>query len=63
MGLDKAIEHNKEYRQPYRGSKAIDCTCRNHGSCDWCRENREYKNLKREENMKNQLKGWYKEND
>ena len=59
MGLEKAIEHNKEYRKPYIGSKAIDCTCRNHGSCDWCRENREYKNLKREERIKNQLKGWY----
>ena len=63
MGLDKAIEHNKEYRQSYRGSKAIDYSCRNHGSCDWCKENRAYKNLKREEKMKNQLKGWYKEND
>lgn len=63
MGLDKAIEHNKEYRQPYRDTKAFDYSCRNHGSCDWCRENRAYKNLKREEKMKNQLKGWYKEND
>lgn len=63
MGLDKAIEHNKEYRKPYRGSKAFDCSCRNHGSCDWCRENRAYKNLKREECIKNQLEGWYKNND
>lgn len=40
MSLDKAIEHGKEYREEYRGSKAIDCTCRNHGTCDWCKENR-----------------------
>ncbi|MBO5969275.1 MAG: hypothetical protein J6S14_12345 [Clostridia bacterium] len=40
MSLDKAIEHGKEHRKPYRGSKAIDKTCRNHGGCDWCKENR-----------------------
>ncbi len=40
MSLDKAIEHGKEFREEYRGSKAIDRTCRNHGSCDWCKNNR-----------------------
>ena len=49
MGLEKAIEHGKEHRKPYKGSKAIDCTCRNNGSCDWCRENRLYQQLKAEE--------------
>lgn len=43
MSLDKAIEHGKEKRKQYRGSKAIDCTCRNHGSCEWCRNNRLHK--------------------
>lgn len=43
MSLDKAIEHHKEKRKPYRGTKAYDCTCRNHGSCDWCRQNRQHK--------------------
>lgn len=43
MSLDKAIEHGKERRKPYRGSKAIDGTCRNHGSCEWCVENRKHK--------------------
>lgn len=38
--LYKAIEHGKEKRKPYRKSKAIDCTCRNHGSCSYCRANR-----------------------
>lgn len=47
MALDKAIEHGKEHREPYRGSKAIDRTCRNHGSCEWCKNNRIYKNIKR----------------
>lgn len=43
MSLDKAIAHGKEKRKPYRGSKAIDGTCRNHGSCQWCVENRTHK--------------------
>lgn len=43
MSLDKAIEHKKERRKPYHGSKAIDCTCRNHGSCLWCEQNRKHK--------------------
>lgn len=40
MSLDKAIQHGKERRKPYRRSKAFDRTCRNHGSCPWCRGNR-----------------------
>lgn len=43
MSLDKAIEHGKEKRKPYRGSKAFDYTCRNHGGCPWCEENRKHK--------------------
>ena len=40
MSLDKAILHGKEHRKQYRGAKAVDCTCRNHGSCPRCREGR-----------------------
>lgn len=43
MSLDKAILHKKEHRKPYRGSKAFDSSCRNHGSCPWCRDNRMHK--------------------
>ena len=56
MSLDKAIEHGKEKRKPYYGSKAIDCTCRNHGSCEWCRSNRLYQQLKMDEASKQALK-------
>ena len=49
MSLDKAIEHGKEKRKPYHGAQAIDCTCRPHGSCEWCRSNRMYQQLKMEE--------------
>lgn len=43
MSLDKAITHKKEYRKPYRGAKAVDHTCRNHGSCEYCKSNRLHK--------------------
>lgn len=49
--LDKAIKSGKEHRKEYRGSKAVDCTCRNHGSCTYCMENRLYKNTKRFQSM------------
>lgn len=47
MSLDKAIKYGKEKRKPYRKAKAIDKSCRNHGSCKWCEENRTYKNRRR----------------
>ena len=46
MALDKAIEHGKEKRRPYKGAKAVDCSCRNHGTCPWCLENRTYKTIR-----------------
>lgn len=50
--LDKAIEHKKEHRKPFYGSKAVDRTCRNHGSCPWCLNNRMHSRKKVEEKTK-----------
>jgi len=44
--LDKAIEHGKERRKPYRGAKAVDSSCCNHRGCPYCERNRTYKNIK-----------------
>ena len=46
MSFDKAIEHNKEHRKAYRGSQAIDPSCRCHGSCTYCLSNRMYRTKK-----------------
>ena len=46
MSLDKAIEHGKEKRKPYHKSKAFDQSCRNHGSCSYCQENRTFQSKK-----------------
>jgi hypothetical protein len=43
MALTKAILKGSEHRKPYKGSKAIDPSCRNHGGCPWCEENRKHK--------------------
>ena len=45
--LDKSIEYGKEKRKVYRGAKAVDKCCRNHGSCKWCLENRFHSSRKR----------------
>lgn len=53
MSLDKAIKYGKEKRKCYYGAKRVDPSCRNHGNCPWCKENRQYKNKKREEQAEN----------
>ena len=60
MSLNKAIEYGKERRKKYYGAKAIDCSCRNHGSCEWCRGSRLYKNNRRIDRMNEKMKE-YKE--
>lgn len=62
MSLDEAILHGKEKRKPYRGVKNHFSSCRNHGACDYCKENRLYGRRKREERAKLLLKEFLKEN-
>jgi hypothetical protein len=61
MSLDKAIEHGKEHRKPYYGSKRFDRTCRNNGTCGWCEGNRKYSNKKRELITDEKLEEFYTE--
>ena len=56
MSLEKAIEHGKEHRKPYYGSKACDKSCRPHGSCSWCYNNRMHQQKKADIDKKEQLK-------
>jgi len=44
--MDKSILHGKEHRKPYYRSKAFDTTCRNHGSCPHCKNNRLHSGVK-----------------
>jgi hypothetical protein len=45
--LNKAIQHGKEHREPYRRPKDIDRSCRNHGSCTRCESDRKHANNKK----------------
>ena len=56
MSLDKAIKYGKEKRKPYTGAKAVDRTCRNHGSCDWCKANRLYSSRRKEAACEDRMK-------
>lgn len=49
MSFDKNYPNRKDWRKPYlKGSKRFDVTCRNHGSCGWCHDNRLYNKIKTE---------------
>lgn len=61
MSLDKAIEHGKEHREPYAGSKAIDRSCRNHGDCEWCLGNRLHSRKKSEAALDSDVRDYFEE--
>jgi hypothetical protein len=58
MGLDKAIKYGKEKRKPYRKGKAAFGSCRNHGSCPWCTNNRLYSYKKGLEEIHDKIKDY-----
>lgn len=55
MGLWKSIQHRKEKRKPYYGSRRFDLSCCNHGSCPWCYSNRMYQQRKLDVTAKQEL--------
>jgi hypothetical protein len=57
--LHKAIENKKEYRKPWRGSKRFDSSCRNHGSCGYCQNNRTYFDKKARARVEGQENEWF----
>jgi hypothetical protein len=47
MSLEKAIQHKKEKRKPYKDSRRFDRSCRNHGNCGWCENQRTFTNKRK----------------
>jgi len=45
---NKLYPNRKDWMEPYRGPKAVDRSCRNHGSCRYCQLGRTHTNRKRE---------------
>jgi hypothetical protein len=61
MSLHKAIASGKEHRVEYgtKGqsyAKSVSKSCRNHGGCPWCEQNRLYKNKERERLAKEEIR-------
>ena len=54
MSFDKHM--GKERRKVYRGGKAIDKTCRNHGGCPACLANRLHSDTKHKQAADDKLK-------
>lgn len=63
MSFLKAIESGKEHRKSYRGSKVFDKTCRNHGTCAYCKGNRLHNGTKRVKEAKLTIDEFYKEGE
>ena len=61
MSLDKAIQHGKEHRKHYRKSKRLDVTCRPHGGCIYCRNNRLYSHNRRKQIAEDELASFEEE--
>lgn len=59
MSLDKAIKHGKEHRKPYRGAKAVDPWCRNHGPDDWSMEDHLIQSMKETDKINDKLYEYY----
>ena len=57
MSLEQAIKHGKEKRKPYRGAKAVDGWCKNHGICWICRRNHLHKRMVEQIKSEDELKG------
>lgn len=57
--LNKAIAAGKEHRHPYYGTQRFDRTCRCHGSCEWCKANRLYNTIRKEQTMNSKLNEYF----
>lgn len=56
MGFDNKYPNRKDWRKPYyKLAKRVDGSCRNGGSCPWCKGNRTYRHRKRLASLESQL--------
>jgi hypothetical protein len=56
MSLDKAIQHQKEYRKPFYGFQRN--RCHRHGSCSYCVDNRLFASKKNRFRVEVELEEW-----
>lgn len=59
MGMEKAIASGKEHRKEYfKKCEQVDKSCRCHGGCQWCLDNRMYHDNREKEKMLDKMKEW-----
>ena len=63
MSFDKDYPKRKDRRKPYYKSKRFDTSCRNHGSCSWCRRNKLYQAIREIQRIKDLETEYIKEED
>lgn len=63
MSFDKNYPNRKDKRKTYRKAKAFDRSCRNHGSCPYCKDNRTFNDKKRRSYADADLQEWLREQD
>lgn len=50
---------SRSKKRPYTGSKRFDRSCRNHGGCPWCENNRQCAATRAQQSADDQLDDWY----
>jgi hypothetical protein len=60
MAFDNHYPNRKDWRKKFHKAKAVDRTCRNHGSCPYCLGNRTHKHNLRKLMADNELKDFLK---
>lgn len=55
MGYYREYRTRKDRRKSPTGGKSVDKTCRNHGSCKWCMNNRQYKHIKKYQSFQDKI--------
>lgn len=56
MFKEEYFGKDKENRKAYRGAKSVSKSCRCHGTCDWCKNNRLYSINKNIEKTESEMK-------
>ena len=50
--------NRKSHRQPYRGSRAFDASCRCHGGCPYCEEGKQHQDRRERQAATEQIREW-----
>lgn len=61
MSFDKNYPNRKDWRKPYRKSKAFDASCRPHGTCGWCQGNRQHQYNRQMDLVDSLMEEWEKD--